>query len=148
MNEALPTLRIIAAAHDVARVSVRRHQFDVGRPLHFDAEYPQITAIEYALGAVGAEIVGGLRSFAARRRLVLDQIEAVVHGELENALTYLEVVGEAGSPALSRVNVKVYVSSPDDTGAVRQLWEDVLARLPLVCSLRKCFPLDLVLTLI
>ena len=132
MNEFSWTLRITVTDDDAANVVTRRHQFAVGRPLHFDAEYQHVTPLEYALGALGAEIVNGLRQSAKRRRMELDDIEAVVDGELDNPLTYLEVVGEEGHPGLVRVLVKVYVSSPHDEQTWRTLWDETRERLPLV----------------
>jgi hypothetical protein len=136
MNEFLWRLRITSTDREEARVSARRHQFTVGRPIDFDADYEHLTALEYALGALGAEIVGGLRVFAKRRRVELDHVEAVVDGELENPLTYLEVVGEAGHPGCSKISVKVYIASPHDEQTVRRLWDETLERLPLVRTFR------------
>jgi len=65
-----------------------------------------------------------------------DQVEAVVDGEVENPLTYLEVVGASGSPGLSRVSIKVYVASPRDEKTLNQLWHETLERLPLVRTFR------------
>jgi hypothetical protein len=141
-------LRITSTESDGARVSVRRQQFSVGRPLNFDEESPHVTALEYALGALGAEIVSGLRVFAKRRRIELDQVETVVDGELENPLTYLEVVGEAGSPRLSHVSIKVFVASPHDEDTLTRLWNETLERLPLVRTFRHGLDLRLELTLI
>ena len=87
------SLRVTARDPDAARVSVGRRQFSIGRPLEFDEMSPHVAAIEYALGAVGGEVVNGLRAFADRRRLAIDAIEAVVTGELVGGLTYLEVIG-------------------------------------------------------
>jgi hypothetical protein len=128
------TLRITATDADAAHVVMRRHRFAVGRPVDFDADYPHVTALEYALGALGGEIVNGLRIFAKRRRIEIHEIEAVVNGELENPLTYLEVVGEPGHPGLSRVSVRVYVASPHDEETLRGLWDEARERLPLVRS--------------
>jgi signal transduction histidine kinase len=50
-----------------ARVSVGRRQFSIGRPVEFDDASPHVAALEYALGAVGGEVVNGLREFARRR---------------------------------------------------------------------------------
>jgi hypothetical protein len=141
-------LRITSSESDVARVSVRRQQFSVGRPLNFDEEYPHVTALEYALGALGAEIVNGLRVFAKRRRIELDQVETVVDGELENPLIYLEVVGEAGSARLSHVSIKVFVASPHDEDTLTRLWNETLERLPLVRTFRHALDLRLELKLI
>ena len=58
------SLRVTAPDPDVARVSIGRRQFSIGRPLEFDEASPHVAAIEYALGAVGGEVVNGLRAFA------------------------------------------------------------------------------------
>ena len=141
------SLRVTAPDRDVARVSVGRRQFSIGRPLEFDEASPRVAAIEYALGAVGGEVVNGLRVFADRRRLAIDAVEAVVSGTLEHGLSYLEVVGEEGQPRIARVHVKVFVAAPD-AAATRALFEHVLDRLPLVCTLRAALALttELILT--
>ena len=38
--------------------------------------------------------------------------DPAARGDLENALTYLGVVGETGVPALQHLSIDVYVSSP------------------------------------
>ena len=70
------SLRVTAPDPDVARVSIGRRQFSIGRPLEFDEASPHVAAIEYTLGAVGGEVVNGLRAFADRRRLSIDAVEA------------------------------------------------------------------------
>jgi len=141
------SLRVTAPDPDVARVSVGRRQFSIGRPLEFDEASPHVAAIEYALGAIGGEIVNGLRAFADRRRLSIDAVEAVVGGVVESGLTYLEVIGETGQPKIARIHVKVFVSALD-AAATRTVFELMLDRLPLVCTLRAALPLttELVLT--
>jgi hypothetical protein len=134
MDDSIITLRVTGGARDVARVAVRRQQFSVGRPIEFDGSSPRIAALEYALGAVGAEVVNGLREFALRRRLQLDGVEAVVSGELEHELVYLDVIGESGHPALRRLHVKLFVSCADPA-AVRALFNEVLQKLPLTRTL-------------
>jgi hypothetical protein len=141
MNTITISLRVTAPDRDVARVSAGRRQFSIGRPVEFDDSSSRVAAIEYALGAVGGEIVNGLRVFAARRRLAIDAIEALVTGELENGLTYLEVIGEQGQPKIARVHVKVFLAS-GDAPAAGALFDQVLGRLPLVCTLRAALHLS------
>ena len=136
------SLRVTAPGPAAARVSVGRRQFSIGRPVEFDDASPYVAALEYALGAAGGEVVNGLREFARRRRVVIDGIEAVVSGELQNALTYLEVVGETARPRLARIAIKVFVSSPD-TAATQALFDETIDRLPLVCTLRDALDLDI-----
>jgi len=132
--DSIITLRVTGGVRDVARVAVRRQQFSVGRPIEFDETSPRIAALEYALGAVGAEVVNGLREFAHRRRLQLDAVEALVTGELEHELVYLDVIGESGHPAIRRLHVKVFVSCAE-ARAVRTLFDEVLEKLPLTRTL-------------
>jgi hypothetical protein len=147
MNTVRHRLRITSTDSEVARVSVRRHQTTVGRPIDFDEAYPYVTALEQALGALGAEIVTGLRVFAKRRRVDIDRIEAVVDGELENPLTYLEVVGEAGHPRLSKIAIKVFVASPCDEDVVNKLWNETRGLLPLVQAFGRALSLQIELLL-
>jgi hypothetical protein len=141
------TLRVTAHDPDVARVSVRKEQFLVGRPLELDAASPRIGALEYALGALAGELVNGIRQFAWRRRLDVEHVEALITGELEHGLAYLEVVGEEGSPRLARVHLKVFVASADEPG-LRRLWTEMTERLPLLGTFRAAMPiqLDLIVT--
>ena len=139
------TLRVTAHESEIARASVRNQQFAIGRPLELDGASPRISALEYALGALAGEVVNGIRQFAWRRRVDVEHAEALVTADLADALAYLEVVGEEGSPRLARVRVKVFVASGDQT-AVRTLWDDLLDRLPLLGTFRAAVPVDLELT--
>jgi hypothetical protein len=141
-NDLTCTLRVTAGDPDVARVSVRNQQFLVGRPLEFDSASRRIAAVEYALGALAGEVLNGLRHFAWRRRVDLEHAEALVTGDVEHSLAYLEVVGEGGRPRVSDVRVTVFVASSDEP-AVRRLWNDVLERLPLLGALRSALPVHL-----
>lgn len=132
----LLTLRVVASGRHAVRVTTRGVQLSIGRPVEFDSEAADVSALECALAAVGAEVVGGLRTFAERRRLVLDDVEAVVKARLEAPLVYLGVIGESGSPRLSMVAVKVYVSSPEAAHLIDRAFHDALAVLPLVGTLR------------
>jgi len=135
MNAITMSLRVTATARASARVAAGRRQFSIGRPVEFDDASMHVSALEYAIGAVGGEIVNGLREFARRHRIEIDAIEALVLGDLDHALTYLEVVGETRPPRLVRVAVKVFVSAADEA-AVRALFSELLGRLPLTCTLQ------------
>ena len=140
------SLRVTAPGPAAARVSVGRRHFSIGRPVEFDDASPHVAAVEYVLGAVGGEVVNGLREFARRRRLAIDAVEAVVTGELQDGLAYLEVIGENGRPRIRRIAVRVFVASVDDA-AIRALFDEMIERLPLVSTLRETLDLDIELVL-
>ena len=132
-----------AAGRDTAEVYVRKHHFTVGAPLQFDAEYDHISALEYALGALAADVVNGLRKLARKRRTELDAVEALVSGELNNPLTYLGVVGEIGHPDIEQAAITVYVRSEAPEEEMQKLWEENLARSPLVHTFKAAIGLDI-----
>ena len=65
------SLRVMAPGPAAARVSAGRRQFSIGRPVEFHDASPHVAAFKYALGAVGGEVVNGLREFARLRRLAI-----------------------------------------------------------------------------
>lgn len=143
MEDTRWTLRMTANAPLGSTAHVRKHSFAVGAPISFDADYAAITALEYLLGAVGADLVGGIQTVARRRRVEIDNIEVVVHGVLHNPMVYLRVVGEAGDAGLQSIEARVYISSLDDDALVRAVWTEVLETSPVLNTLTKAVRLDL-----
>lgn len=135
------TSSITQGDHSIAYA--RKHAFAGGDALSFDVEHPHVTAFEYLLGAAALDIAGGLRRLGKKRRIDIDAIEVLVHGKLHNPMLYLGVVGEEGDGGVSVIAVKVYISSLDDEDAVTQIWTEMLARSPIVNTLRKCCDLQL-----
>jgi len=142
------TLRVSTACKDRATVFVRQHQFTVGVPVQCDAAYDAITALEYVLGAIGADVVNGFRALARKRRVEVDQVEAVIQGELNNPLTYLGVVGESGHPGLEQVSVKVYVASLAAAEEIQRVWQEMLDKSPLVRTFQPAIRFELSLQVV
>jgi len=142
------TLRVSTAGKDRATVFARTHQYSVGAPVQFDAAYDAITALEYVLGAIGADVVNGFQAVARKRRVEVDHVEAVVEGELNNPLTYLGVVGESGHPGLERVCVRVYVASLATEEEIRRVWQEMLDKSPLVRTLQPAIRFELSLQVV
>jgi hypothetical protein len=135
--------RVRATRRGRATAYVRTHQFDVGAPVQFDEQYDQVTALEYVLAALGADLVKGFQAAADRRRLTVDEVEAVVSGRLDNPLVHLGVVGEEGHPGLEAVSVRVFVGTDEDEARVREAWDEALGRSPLARTFASAVRLDL-----
>lgn len=136
-------VRVRSTDRDTATAYVRGHQFTVGAPVQFDQEYSRVTALEYVLAALGADVVNGFRIVARRRRVAVDQIEATISAALNNPLVHLNVIGEEGHPGVEHAAVRVYVSTDSDEQHVQQVWEETLARSPLVRTLAPAIKLEL-----
>jgi hypothetical protein len=142
------TLRVSGTERGQATVFTRQHQFRVGAPVHFDRAYKAVSALEYVLGAIGADLVNGFQTLAHRRRVAIEQVEAVVEGELNNPLAYLGVVGEAGHPGLEKVRVRVYVASSEEEVTIQRLWQEMLATSPLIHTFQPAIQLELKLQVV
>jgi len=135
--------RVCSTGRGRSTAYVRQHQFAIGEAITFDAEHDRVAGLEYVLGALGADLVSGLQRAARRRRIAVDQVEAVVSGRLDNPLTYLGVVGESGHPGLERVVARVYVGADEDEAALQEAWQEALDRSPFVGVLARAVELDL-----
>jgi uncharacterized OsmC-like protein len=142
------TLRVSTTGKDRATVFVRQHQFIVGAPVQFDGAYNAISALEYVLGAIGADVANGLQSLARKRRVEIEQVEVVVQGELNNPLTYLGVIGESGHPGLEKVRVRVYAASIAAEEEVWPVWQEMLEKSPLVRTLQSAMQFELSLQIV
>jgi len=124
-------------------VYVRRHAFEVTRPVEFDASAPGISALECVLGAFGADLVGGLAAVLDERRIDLEAAEAAIRAELDNPLVNLGVIGEPRTPRIRRIEAVVYVTSPGGAEELGAAWDETLRRSPLVATLRDAVTLEL-----
>ena len=106
----------------------------------------RVTALEYLLGALGGDLVGGFRALARKRRLEIDEVEATVDATLDNPLTHLGVVGEEGHPGLERVAMRVHVATLEPEDAVREVWDEAVRRSPLMRTLGGAARIEVVMT--
>jgi hypothetical protein len=144
MNEEYTwTVRISAATPDHLTANVRSHRLTLGVPISFDSAYGVVTSLEHFLAAVGSDILGGLFIRAKRKRLEIYNAEATIDCSLNNPLTFLDVVGEEGSPGIKRLSMIVYISTFAAESEIQQLWEDTLRKSPMVQTLQKALTLDL-----
>jgi uncharacterized OsmC-like protein len=139
------SVRVSGATDGSATAFVRKHRFVVGSPVTFDEQAAHVSALEYLLGAFGADLVTGLVAAARARHVDVDHAEALVRGELDDELAAVGVVGASGHAGLARLQVKVYASSAADEETLRALWKQTLERSPLVRTLERVVRLDLVL---
>lgn len=142
------SVRVSARDRKTAAVYARKSRFEIGAPLAFDVEDERTSAFEHVLGAIGADLVAGMKELCHRRRLDVDSVEALVTGELDNALAHLGVVGEAGHPGLTTVFAKVFVETLEEEDDIRAVWEQVLERSPLYCTFSKIAHFDLQLQIV
>jgi hypothetical protein len=142
------SVRVSTGGRQIATAYARAHRFEVGLPLSFDVEYGATTALEQVLGALGADVACGLQRLASIRRIVVDQVEAVVQADLDNPLMHLGVVGEEGSPAIARIEIKLYVGSSEEESRIAELLREVRERSPLLRTFEKTVALDIELRVV
>ena len=131
------TVRVQGLGEKESRVYVGNHAFSVGKQASFSREEGQVTSVEYLLGALGGDLVMGFQRQAAKKGAVIDSVECVVTGRLDNPLVFLGVIGASGRPGFGFVRATLYVSSGSEKEALLQIWQDTLATSPLVDTLKR-----------
>ena len=94
------------------------------------------------LVSLGSDLLTGFTARCEKSRLKLRSAEISVSGEVENPLVFLNVVGEAGSPALESAEAALYVAADCEDAELEAVWEQTLERSPLYQTLVRCAPVD------
>ena len=137
------SVRVRAESRQASRIHARNHTFRVGPPLSFEPSDELPSALEHLLGALAADLLGTLYTYARRRRLPIDSAELVLNASLENPLVHLGVIGEEGSPGLERVEGKLYAALEAEPAAAQALWDEVLQRAPVYNTLKRAADIDI-----
>ncbi|HTR96801.1 MAG TPA: hypothetical protein VMH61_02770 [Candidatus Acidoferrales bacterium] len=98
------------------------------------AERP--SALELLLGALAADLLGGLARECRRAGLGLRDAELRLRARLENPLVALGVVGEEGSPAVRSIEGALHASGVD-TAPLEAAWATVMAHSPAYATLAR-----------
>ncbi|MFN8006730.1 MAG: OsmC family protein [Terriglobia bacterium] len=131
-----------------ALVFARGQSFTVGGQASFRASDPHPSAVEYLLGALGADLLSGFAASASRRGLQIYETEVSISGCLNNPLVFLGVIGEKGHPGLEAITGTFYVSAEAEASCLREVWEEVLSRSPIVNTLQRAMKLELELQIV
>jgi hypothetical protein len=139
------TVRVNGSVGQEQRAYSGKHAFSIGKQASFTEEEPFPSAVEYLLGALGGDLVGGFETQAKKRGVDIDAVESVVTGRLGNPMVFLGVIGAEGNPGLESVVATLYVSSEADEAALQEIWLATLATSPLVNTLKRSASLSLTL---
>ena len=131
-------VRLQRAAAGGARAYARAQSFEVGSQASLRESDPQPSAIEYALGALGGDLLCGLERAAEREGLRLYGLEIALRGRLDNVLVHLGVVGEVGHPGFGAIDGTIYVSTDSEPAAIESAWQTTLVRSPLYNTFTRC----------
>jgi uncharacterized OsmC-like protein len=131
------SLRVRWNAADQATVYARNNYFNVGPPASFRDKDPYPSAVEYLLGALGADLINGFQRNAASRGIAVDALELALTGSLQNPLSYIGVIGETGEPYLSEAYGTLYVSADSEEEVVHAVWQTTLERSPVANTLKR-----------
>ena len=137
------TARVRSKGTDEATVYARNQSFTVCGQASFRSEDAYPSAVEYLLGALGADLACGFARQADRRGVSPDALEVSISGRLNNPLRVLGVIGETGHAGFEMIRATLYVSADADQAVLQQIWTDVLACSPTVNTLRLAVDLQL-----
>lgn len=136
------TARVRGTGPLAARAYVRNHEFAVGQPASFSAADTAPSAVDYLLGALGADLVESYAMHASRRGVTPDALEVALRGQLGNPLV-VNGLEDTGRPGFVAISATLYVRADADDQTLMAIWQEVLRRAPLVDTLRSAVQLDL-----
>jgi len=141
-------LRAMVRPDGHVRVVTRNLAFDAERQLGLDPDASHPAALDLLVGALAADLLGGLVREAARAGLTLHDAELRLEARLGNPLVALGVVGESGSPALASIQGTLFVGSDADEAQIHALWDSACARAAVFATLRNATSIDITLRLV
>lgn len=113
------------------RAYARRSTFDIGSQATLRDDDSLPSSVEYALGALGGDLVCGLEREAAARRISLEAVEVTLSGRLNNILVHIGVIGEQGHAGFESVQGVIYVATDASQSEMQAAWQAALDRSPL-----------------
>jgi TusA-related sulfurtransferase len=138
--------RVRRSAPLAETVYCRNFSFTAGQPASFEEKDAHPSAIEYLIGALGADLVAVFADQCGRAGLAVDDIELTVRARLHNV--FVSLGAEDGDPSLRSLEVKCFASTMEDERAVRAAWEQAAARSPILATLAKAASVETRLSII
>ena len=123
----------------------RRCSFDVVSQASTRDADPHPSAVEYALGALGADLVCGLQREAAARHLPVHAVEAALSGRMNNVLVHIGVIGEEGHAGFEAIEGTVYVETDSREADMRAAWQAALEKSPLFTTIGRAAAVNITL---
>ncbi len=128
-------LRARASGHLKTTVYCRNFKWTLGQPASFEEKDENPSAVEALMGAVAADLVTAFGTAASRDGLEVDDVELTATARLHDPMAILGL--SDGDPSLAALELKLFASTFDDEDKVRAAWDGVVARSPLVSTLKK-----------
>jgi len=139
-------LRARSTGHLKSSIYVRNFSFEMGQAASFEEKDAHPSALEYLFGALAGSLTTAFASDCARQNLEVDDIELTLTGTLNNVLAHMGL--EDGDPSVARIECKCFASTFDDEEKVRAVWQQTVARSPIVATFDKCVDLQLKLAIL
>lgn len=136
------SVRVRAREGAPAKAYARNHVLEIGQAASFDVSDAAPSAVEVFLCALGAELGAALRWRAGRAGLVVREVEISLKAKPDNVLHFLGLE-DTGTPAIPRIEGRVFVDADADEAQLAALWEETLRRSPLVQTLLRSATVDL-----
>lgn len=131
-----------------ARAYASTSSFDVGSQANLQRINAQPSAVEYLLGALGADLALGLRQATRARGVAVDDLELSLSGRLDNPLVQAGVIGEEGHAGLASVVGTAYLTVDTEPSVIDDAWREALDRSPVFQTLSRSTDVSIVLRII
>ncbi|HEY3294005.1 MAG TPA: OsmC family protein [bacterium] len=124
------------------KVYARNHAWEAGQPASFDVQDAAPSAVEYLLGAVGSCLTMGFQIHASRRGIVVEQIEMVLSGKIDNIFVFLGTETE-GHSGFKEIHGTVYVQADAEENVLQEIWRHTVEVSPVLNSIGRGAAMDI-----
>jgi TusA-related sulfurtransferase len=128
-------VRVRSTGNRAATAYARNFSFTIGQPASFDESDDHPSALEHVLAALAADLVNGFATHCHQAGLEIDDLECTVKGRLHDVLAQVGI--SDGDPSLSGIDLSLFATSPEKGAVLRDAWESVRKRSPLLQTLAK-----------
>ena len=138
-------VRVRRTEEGFARAYARTQAFGIGSQASLRESDPHPAAVEYAVAALGGDLVCGFHREVSARGLAVDAVEMAVSVRLDNVLVHIGVVGEQGHAGFGAIEGALFVATAEAEDAIRAAWQATLERSPLYTTLSRATRVEIAL---
>lgn len=131
---------------NITTIYSRNFSWTSDQSISFDRQGDLPTALEQFFGSILSDLIGCFVSQCSQRNIQLDDLEATLHGTLNDPIA--AIGGLRGDASVKEIKVTAFASSSNPENDIRDAWDSSCRISPVLQTVTKACHVDLRLVLI
>ena len=133
--------RAVVNEQDAVKIFLGKRTLEMNAQVSFDAEYPDVTSLDYFLAGLLGGVLLALLEQAKYKRIRIEDLEGRFSAKLVNPLTLLRVQGYDQAPDLQDARIVIYLYAEMEEEALLNFCRESLALSPVYRCAKKALDL-------